>query len=471
MSRSKLLCAAFILTLLSPFSAYATVWQSATVDVDGDYANESVDYVVGEIGEYSIAYSYYPPDFLAAFNVPRVHVGIFGLEEIVSLDGVRILDTGIPTLNGSLIYLNTLYQSKNTSSSEGYTITTWIQDSLKLVRKVDVTTDRAFVDYKLYCNNDVVGSTAFIIPWNRGRTSIASATAYVDTMWNCYKTNYADGYAAASPSGYRLQLAYSFDDYLQKNSGDFILGYDDGSPAIYGMGFLPLPDTISVVNYGACSNAANITWALKKDLSAPVTASVRIEPEHINVSASGLITGFVYLSAPYGFDDIDAGTVACSGAKAVIKERGNEGCVLFKFDRKDLINLPDGLNALTIKGQLYNSLSFEGTDTVEISHSGTGRDGGRKGTYPVLKPNPFTNKISFEIPMEAGSSAEMPVIKIYNLTGQVVRTLTNQEKESKVFTATWDGRDGNGLKVAAGAYVYRLVAGGRSYSGRFLYLR
>ncbi len=471
MSKVTRINIAVIFALLFSMSANAIVWQTATVDVDGDYTNESIDYIVGEIGETNIPYSYYPPDFLGAFNVPRVHVGIFALEEKVLFNGVRVLDTGIPTLNGSLTYLNILYQSKNTINSDGYTVTTWIQDSLKLERKVDVTTERAFVNYILYCNNSVVGKTAFIIPWNNGRTTIAGATAYVDTMWNCYKINYAGDYDEVTPSGYKLQLSYSFDDYMQKKSGDYILGWDDGSPAIYGMGFLPLPDTISVVNYGACSNAANITWGLKKDMLAPVTVRVRIEPEHINVSANGVITGFVYLSAPYGFDDIDAGTVTCAGAKAIIKEHGSDGCVLFKFKRKDLINLPDGLNVLTIKGQLYNGLSFEGTDTVEIFHSGTGRDGGRKGTYPVLKPNPFTNRVSFEIPIEISPYAEMPVIKIYNLTGQVIRIITDPIKEANVYTATWDGRDGNGLKVAAGAYVYRLVAGGKSYSGRILYLR
>ena len=471
MSKVTRINIAVILALLFSMSANAIVWQTATVDVDGDNTNESIDYIVGEIGETSVAYVYYPPDFLGAFNVPRVHVGIFALEERVFFNGLRVLDTGIPTLNGSLTYVNTLYQSKSTLSSEGYTITTWIQDSLKLERKVDVTTERAFVNYILYCNNSVVGKTAFIIPWNKGRTSIAAATAYVDTMWNCYKTNYAGDYDEVTPSGYKLQLSYSFDDYMRKNSSDYILGWDDSSPAIFGMGFLPLPDTISVVNYGACSNAANITWGLKKDMLAPVTARVRIEPEHINVSANGVITGFVYLSAPYGFDDIDASTVTCAGAPAIIKEQGNEGCVLFKFERKDLINLPDGVNVLTIKGRLYNGLLFEGSDTVKIFHVRPGKDGGRKTTYPVLKPNPFTNNVSFEIPIEINPYTETPVIKIYNLTGQVIKTVTNQIKETVVFKATWDGSDDNGLKVAAGAYIYRLVAGGKTYSGRILYLR
>jgi hypothetical protein len=177
------------------------------------------------------------------------------------------------------------------------------------------------------------------------------------------------------------------------------------------------------------------------------------------------------LPAPYGFEDIDLSTVTCAGAPARVKEQGNDGCVVLKFERADLAYLPDGENILTIKGRLYNGLQFEGSDTVEIFHSRNGKDGGRNVVFPVLKPNPFTNKITFEIPVELTTGSEMPVIKIYNLTGQVIRKLTNLSQDASLFRASWDGKDENGLKVAAGTYLYRLTSGGRAVSGKILFLR
>jgi hypothetical protein len=458
-----------LLVLLFSIPLNAGVWQTAVVDVDGDGATENIDYIIGEIGESNIPYSYYPPDFLGAFEVPRVHVGISGMEEVVLFKGIRVLDTGLPVLYGNLVYINTLYQSKNTVNSGEFTITTWTQDSLMLERRADIMTERAVIGYILYCNGNIVGKTAFIVPWNNGRTTISGATAYVDTMWGEYKADYAAAYNQTGSTDYQLNLSYSFDDYLGKISDDFILGWDDGSPAIYGMGFLPAPDSASVVNGGACSNMARVSWSLKKDAAIPAT--VRIEPEHVNVNANGLVTGFVCLPAPYGFEDIDLSTVTCAGAPARVKEQGNDGCVVLKFERADLAYLPDGENILTIKGRLYNGLQFEGSDTVEIFHSRNGKDGGRNVVFPVLKPNPFTNKITFEIPVELTTGSEMPVIKIYNLAGQVIRKLTNLSQDASLFRASWDGKDENGLKVAAGTYLYRLTSGGRAVSGKILFLR
>jgi len=73
-------------------------------------------------------------------------------------------------------------------------------------------------------------------------------------------------------------------------------------------------------------------------------------------------------------------------------------------------------------------------------------------------PNPFnpTTAIHFTI---GGTRAVHATLRIYNLLGQVVRTLVDEKREPGRYMVQWDGRDGRGLPVATGVYLYRLEAG------------
>ena len=67
--------------------------------------------------------------------------------------------------------------------------------------------------------------------------------------------------------------------------------------------------------------------------------------------------------------------------------------------------------------------------------------------------NPET-EIRFQLP-EAGQVT----VKIFNTTGQEVRTLVSGRQEAGHHSMTWDGRDNYGHAVASGVYLYQLRAG------------
>ena len=76
-------------------------------------------------------------------------------------------------------------------------------------------------------------------------------------------------------------------------------------------------------------------------------------------------------------------------------------------------------------------------------------------------PNPVGEDTS--IPYQLAESFDV-TIKIYNLTGQLVRTLDEGYKVAGFYlsqdrAAYWDGRDDNGEMVASGLYFYHLRAG------------
>ncbi len=68
-------------------------------------------------------------------------------------------------------------------------------------------------------------------------------------------------------------------------------------------------------------------------------------------------------------------------------------------------------------------------------------------------PNPFNpvTQINFSIP-----HSEHVELGIYNLKGQKVKTLINDQVEAGSHSVIWQGTDDNGTKVSSGIYFYRL---------------
>ena len=70
-------------------------------------------------------------------------------------------------------------------------------------------------------------------------------------------------------------------------------------------------------------------------------------------------------------------------------------------------------------------------------------------------PNPFnpSTTIQFELPRR--SSVTM---SIYNILGQRVRLLHNEQTPAGIHTVFWDGKEDNGAIVSSGIYIYKLIA-------------
>ncbi|MFQ5677709.1 MAG: FlgD immunoglobulin-like domain containing protein, partial [bacterium] len=71
-------------------------------------------------------------------------------------------------------------------------------------------------------------------------------------------------------------------------------------------------------------------------------------------------------------------------------------------------------------------------------------------------PNPFNLETLIKFNLPAKSKVQ---VKVYNLRGELVRTLMNEETESGQHNIVWDGRNSKGAVVASGTYIYRIKAG------------
>ena len=83
-------------------------------------------------------------------------------------------------------------------------------------------------------------------------------------------------------------------------------------------------------------------------------------------------------------------------------------------------------------------------------------------------PNPFNPeaRIIFSVPLNA--QQQRVVIKIFDLTGRLVRVLFDREVAPGRYEVIWDGRDAHNNELASGTYVYRLETGNNVITKKML---
>lgn len=83
-------------------------------------------------------------------------------------------------------------------------------------------------------------------------------------------------------------------------------------------------------------------------------------------------------------------------------------------------------------------------------------------------PNPFnpTTQISFSIPREGKVN-----LSVYNIKGQLVKTLINRRIISGSHNVNWNGRDNTGKLVSSGVYFYKLKIAKKEISKKMLLLK
>lgn len=70
-------------------------------------------------------------------------------------------------------------------------------------------------------------------------------------------------------------------------------------------------------------------------------------------------------------------------------------------------------------------------------------------------PNPFNPSTTITFSLKESARVEL---SIFNLRGQVVRELVNEQKAAGLYAVEWNGLDNNGFKVPSGLYFYTIKA-------------
>lgn len=83
-------------------------------------------------------------------------------------------------------------------------------------------------------------------------------------------------------------------------------------------------------------------------------------------------------------------------------------------------------------------------------------------------PNPFnpSTRIDYEIP----SSGDVE-IRIFNVNGELVKTLSNASQPAGKYSVSWDGRNNNDQPAASGMYICRVSFGNSVLSRKMMLLK
>ncbi len=134
----------------------------------------------------------------------------------------------------------------------------------------------------------------------------------------------------------------------------------------------------------------------------------------------------------------------------------------FSFGELWKITFPDG-SSLEFEPTISSVEEIAATGGMAASFLDSGKDA-ESATMPrgfSLSrnfPNPFnpSTTISYSVPE---GEAPLVSLKIYDLSGRVVRTLVNGMREAGTYSVIWDSTDSFGRSVSSGVYFYRLKAG------------
>jgi hypothetical protein len=100
-------------------------------------------------------------------------------------------------------------------------------------------------------------------------------------------------------------------------------------------------------------------------------------------------------------------------------------------------------------GDLSDVISLRATDVEKVA--GLPTEYNLEQNYP----NPFnpTTQIGFSLP-----TASYVRVGIYNVSGELVRTLANDMMSAGIYRFTWNATDNQGRSVSSGVYIYRIQA-------------
>lgn len=130
-----------------------------------------------------------------------------------------------------------------------------------------------------------------------------------------------------------------------------------------------------------------------------------------------------------------------------------------------------GSDALrTYKGWFIDDLMIVGLPLKEPAGAeSTGQASAARSSLRLLGPNPLRDNCRFSYQVNGRNA--VVTSRVYNLGGQLVRTLEQGEKAPGTYQLRWDGRDSHGGRVSSGVYFLRMNIGGQAHTKQISVLR
>ena len=123
--------------------------------------------------------------------------------------------------------------------------------------------------------------------------------------------------------------------------------------------------------------------------------------------------------------------------------------------------------------EIYHTLAYANIQGKEYGHKRDTKVRGKAQRPEQVElfqnyPNPFNSQttITFQLP-----KTDHVVLQIFNVQGQRIHTLVDQEMPAGVYQVTWDSSNDTGSHLSSGVYVYRLTVGEYNETRKLLLIK
>jgi len=332
-----------------------------------------------------------------------------------------------------------------TEETTGKTVKHWDIRDLNNV----VLTDEYLAPGRLAHNTHLRGGYAWVSHYGDGLRVLNTSNPH-----HVYEAGYFD--AGGSSSAWGAFPFFSSGKVLISDisSGLYVVQFDengvndisltmtpDNLPIVIPAGGGSFDYTIEVTNNTNSSRAVDV-WTYALRLNKDTKTDNLYSNQNIQVGANQTVTLNITQTVP-NIDPAQFTYFAKAGDLAVRPLAGDS----FQFQALGPVRARRG------KGSIENTQGWEAylndgvAQNVEIPES------------IVLEqsyPNPFNPSTMINYKLDKGSHVKLTV---YNTLGQEVNTLVDEFKATGLHSISWNGSNAIGEPVAAGVYIYRLVAG------------
>ncbi len=249
---------------------------------------------------------------------------------------------------------------------------------------------------------------------------------------------------------------------VEAYDASLILQYVVGKITIFPSEYSTKPEPIIKIDKSASIASASISDGIVQ----------RGNQVSVTISVSGLTNTYsTGIELSYNKAELKPVSITPVGiaSKAMTAQSIANGTVRMMIASADPLEADGDLFKVTfealndVRGEVPSAISFKKfvlneTDMKSAATNGTITIKGKPTSFALNQnyPNPFnpSTTISYQVPEDG----QMVNIVIYNVMGQIVRTLVNGSHYAGEYAVQWDGLDGNGQRVSSGLYFSRMVS-------------
>jgi len=278
--------------------------------------------------------------------------------------------------------------------------------------------------------------------------------------WSTAEKGIAPALAAATETGFPIIVWYTGDEAVNSLSADeenSLIAFLDAGGRLFLTGQnivenLPTSSTL-LTNYLQVSHGGNSTQVSAAAVSGnPVTDGENLFSIAGIGGANNQTSKDILVPSGIAVEAIIYGTSGTDVA-AVTVDDGNSKIFLTGFGFEGLVS---GDPNFTPPPQLmFRTLTWFGVPGLVSVDDEVIATVPKKFELGQNYPNPFNPETSINYVILQDASVRLTV---YNILGQKIATLVDEQKSSGVHTVKWNGANDNGNQVASGLYFYRLEA-------------